>query len=165
MTQKVFSFNVVQPHERPESTNMFTRKLFQQIPYLNTTRLQRLRMPYTVTDTQRAFFARNGYLIITDVLNSSAVKNLQAWVQEVHDWDRIPEASYLQYDEIIAGETVLCRTENFTSKHLQLSSLLRGEVCDGRLKSLTGKDMVLFKEKSEFFHLNKAQKLMLLSQL
>ncbi|KAH7400303.1 hypothetical protein BKA64DRAFT_622965 [Cadophora sp. MPI-SDFR-AT-0126] len=107
--------------------------------------------PYQIKDTQMAFFAERGYLIIKDGLSAAETSLLQTWVQEVHDLPRTANCPYIQYEEVNAsGERVLCRTENFANTHQGFGALLRGTKLLGILKQLNGDEMLLFKEKINF---------------
>jgi hypothetical protein len=55
------------------------------------------------------------------------------------------------YQEKLSDEsTVLCRTENFVSTHEGFSSLLHNKTLMDILESLTGQEMILFKDKSVY---------------
>lgn len=107
-------------------------------------------MAYIISPEQKAFFERNGYLIIHDIISEDEARDLQQWVQEVHDLPRTPESHWMPYEEINAsGERVLCRTENFANYHANFNGLLRGDKILGTLGQFAGEDMLLFKEKSK----------------
>jgi hypothetical protein len=104
-----------------------------------------------ISTTEKQSFERNGYLIIHDLLTEDETENLQRWAQEVHDWPNDESSPWMPYAEInVAGETVLCRTENYAASHPGLNSLLRGSKLMGILRQLSGEDMVLFKEKINY---------------
>ncbi len=106
---------------------------------------------YHISPKQHAFFGENGYLILRDILNVEEITDLQQWSQEVHDFPRTSETPWMPYEEINAsGQTVLCRTENYTNYHKGFNRLLRGEKLLSILGQLAGEDMLLFKEKSMF---------------
>ena len=44
------------------------------------------------------FFAKEGYLILEDVLNAVDSGKLQTWAQEVHDLPRTPEVPWIPYE-------------------------------------------------------------------
>ena len=44
------------------------------------------------------FFAKEGYLILEDVLNTVNSKKLQIWAQEVHDLPRTSEVLWIPYE-------------------------------------------------------------------
>jgi 2-aminoethylphosphonate dioxygenase len=107
-------------------------------------------MAYAITPSQHAFFAKNGYLILRDVLSPIETIALQQWAQEVHDLPRTPETPWMPYEEVNAvGDRVLCRTENYANYHAKFNGLLRGDKLLGILGQLSGEEMLLFKEKSE----------------
>lgn len=96
-------------------------------------------------------FENDGYLIVTDLLTGDETKDLQEWAQEVHDWPTDDSSPWMPYAEInAAGETVLCRTENYAASHAGLNSLLRGPKLLEILRELSGEEMVLFKEKINY---------------
>ena len=109
------------------------------------------KIAYDLSFAQKASFAENGYLILSDVLSPTEIISLKIWAQEIHDLPRTPDCPYLPYEEInrLTGERVLCRTENFVSSHKGFDSLLRGKTFIKILEQLAGKEMLLFKEKSE----------------
>lgn len=107
--------------------------------------------PYPISAEQQAFFEKNGYLILRDVMTADKVVALQRHAQEVHDLPRTAETPWMPYEEInAAGERVLCRTENYANYHAPLNALLRGEKMLSILGQLAKEDMLLFKEKSTF---------------
>lgn len=53
-------------------------------------------------ETQIDFFRRNGYLILRDVLSQDEKKNLQTWVQEVHDWPTDETSPWMPYEVCMA---------------------------------------------------------------
>lgn len=108
-------------------------------------------MAYSISSDQRAFFEKNGYLILKDVLSSDETIKLQKWAQEVHDLPRTEDTPWMPYEEVNkSGKSVLCRTENYANYHADFNGLLRGEKILGILCQLAGEDMLLFKEKSTF---------------
>ncbi|TVY81038.1 Phytanoyl-CoA dioxygenase [Lachnellula suecica] len=105
--------------------------------------------PYLVNDSQLACLQGKGYAIITDALSPMEIQTLQIWTQQVHDLPRLEDCQYIPYEEVnTSGERVLCRTENFAKYHDGFGDLLMGSKLLGILKQLSGKEMVLFKEKS-----------------
>ncbi|KAK0099289.1 hypothetical protein ONS96_008520 [Cadophora gregata f. sp. sojae] len=111
----------------------------------------RMEHPYRVSESQLAFFEEKGYLIIKDSLSATETRQLQTWVQEVHDLPRTMDCSYIPYEEVnTSGQRVLCRTENFANTHQGFGTLLRGKMLSGILEQLNGNEMLLFKEKSMF---------------
>jgi hypothetical protein len=118
-------------------------------------------MEYQISPQQQQFFKQKGYLILRDVLSAPEVQDLQQWAQEVHDLPRTREAPWMPYEEINSkGERVLCRTENYANYHLPFNALLRGKRLLSILGGLAGEEMLLFKEKSEFYLCCPKRKLM-----
>ncbi|OBT59494.1 hypothetical protein VE04_00550 [Pseudogymnoascus sp. 24MN13] len=108
-------------------------------------------MAYSISSDQRAFFEKNGYLILKDVLSSDETIKLQKWAQEVHDLPRTEDTPWMPYEEVNkSGKSVLCRTENYANYHADFNGLLRGDKILGILCQLAGEDMLLFKEKINY---------------
>lgn len=106
---------------------------------------------YHISSEQKSFFDQKGYLVLGDVLSDPETTSLQQWAQEVHELPRTAETPWMPYEEINAsGKRVLCRTENYANFHEGFNGLLRGEKFLGTLGQLTGEEMLLFKEKSEY---------------
>ena len=104
-----------------------------------------------LTPDQHAFFARDGYLILRDVLSPAETASLQTWAQEVHDLPRTESVPWMPYEEVNArGQRVLCRTENFANSHAGFDALLRGSKIVGILDQLAQEPMCLFKEKINY---------------
>ena len=108
-------------------------------------------MASEISADQMRFFEEHGYLIMRDVLESSEVEELKQWAQEVHDWEPQPDSPFMPYEEINdKGRRVLCRTENYANYHAGFNKLLRGSRLTSILSTLSGDDMVLFKEKINY---------------
>jgi len=104
-----------------------------------------------LTLDQRAFFEEHGYLILRDILDTQETEKLKTWAQEVHDWEASPNSPFMPYEEINdKGKRVLCRTENYANYHAGFNKLLRGTKLTSILSTLSGDDMVLFKEKINY---------------
>lgn len=107
-------------------------------------------MAYKISSEQKAFFDKNGYLILRDVSSPEEAIHLQRWAQEVHDLPRTSQTPWMPYEEInAAGKRVLCRTENYANYHAQFNALLRGPKMLNILGQLAEEDVLLFKEKSK----------------
>jgi hypothetical protein len=73
---------------------------------------------YSLTDTQRASFDRDGFLLLDDILTPSQVSDLQSWTAEVKGWPN-RRGEHMPYEEIRSdGSTGLCRTESEYFKSL-----------------------------------------------
>lgn len=108
-------------------------------------------MSATLTNAQKLSFANDGFLIVRDFLGKHDVTRLQRWAQEVHDWPVDDDSVLMPYAEInAAGQSVLCRTENFVDVHHGFNQLLRGADLAALLRDLAGEDMILFKEKINY---------------
>ncbi|KFY17221.1 hypothetical protein V492_00815 [Pseudogymnoascus sp. VKM F-4246] len=108
-------------------------------------------MAYSISSDQQAFFEKNGYLILQDVLSGDETLKLQKWAQEVHDLPRTEDTPWMPYEEVNKfGKSVLCRTENYANYHADFNGLLRGDRILGILGQLAGEDMLLFKEKINY---------------
>lgn len=66
-------------------------------------------LPYALTDDQVQSFHRNGFLLLSDVLASNEVSDLQSWTAEVKGWPN-RKGEHMPYEEKRAdGTTGLCR--------------------------------------------------------
>ena len=105
----------------------------------------------TLTSEQHASFARDGYLILHNVLSPDETTSLQKWAQEIHDLPRTASTPWMPYEEVNArSQRVLCRTENFANSHSGFDALLRGPKIVGILDQLAQEPMCLFKEKINY---------------
>lgn len=105
-------------------------------------------MAYHISEDQKAFFDKNGCIILRDILSKEEVLDLQSWSQEVHALPRTAETPWMPYEEINAsGQRVLSRTENYANYHPKFNGLLRGQKLLNILGQLAGEDMLLLKEK------------------
>lgn len=107
--------------------------------------------PPSLAPEQHASFARDGYLVLRDVLTPAETAALQTWAQEVHDLPRTPSVPWMPYEEVnTRGGHVLCRTENFVNSHAGFDALLRGPKIVSILDQLAQEPMCLFKEKINY---------------
>jgi len=105
----------------------------------------------SLSERERQAFEKDGYLVLREVLSARQAFDLKRWVEQVHDWPVDDSSTFMPYAEINAkGEQVLSRTENFADLHPGLNGLLRGEKLVSILSDLSGKQMVLFKEKINY---------------
>jgi hypothetical protein len=116
---------------------------------------------YSLTETQKDSFDRDGFLLLDDILTPSQVSDLQTWTAEVKGWPN-RKGEHMPYEEIRAdGSTGLCRTEStysvllglmsdYANYHPGFGDLFRGETLIGILTDLMGEQAVLFKEKVIF---------------
>lgn len=100
---------------------------------------------------QVAFFEREGYLVLrTEEHNLADPKDLIRWTDEVLQWP-LETGKWMPYNEVnMQGERQIVRTEKIADYHAPLKELLCGDATFSLLKQLTGKDMLLFKDKINF---------------
>lgn len=97
------------------------------------------------------FFEKNGYLVIPQsehqIFEGS---DIQQWCSEIESWKR-QKGKWLPYDEINSdGQRQVMRVEKFVDYHPEFQRFFkRGPVLD-ILRSLSGSDMWLFKDKINF---------------
>ena len=51
-----------------------------------------------VSSEDVAFFKKNGYLIVRDFLSPEEIRSLQAWAQEVHDYEATETSEFMPYE-------------------------------------------------------------------
>ncbi|RAL01773.1 phytanoyl-CoA dioxygenase family protein [Aspergillus ibericus CBS 121593] len=106
---------------------------------------------YALTEDQLRSYQEKGFLLVRGFFNTRETQLIQQWTQEVHDFPRTPDATYMPYEEVNSeGKRVLCRTENYANSHAGFDSFLRGERILSVLQQLATEDMLLFKEKINY---------------
>lgn len=103
-------------------------------------------MPW-LSDSDIAFYRRNGWIIVNDVL-SVDVPTLQNYVTEVSEWDT--DGEWLHHFERTETGPQLARTENFTPFHAGMHRLLREGALVEIAGELLGEDALLYKEKINY---------------
>jgi len=96
-------------------------------------------------------FHRSGYLLVrAEEHGLVQPENLQAWTQQVREWP-VVKGKWMPYHEVNTdGTRQLMRTENFVDYHSDFHALLCGNAIAKILKSLSGDDMLLFKDKINY---------------
>ena len=51
-----------------------------------------------INEDQIAFFKKNGYLVIRDLLLPEQVKDLQNWAEEVRNWKPTEASEFMPYE-------------------------------------------------------------------
>lgn len=119
-----------------------------------------------ITDSQKASFKEDGYLILRNILSEEAQLELIRMTQEVKDWPDTPGTyifsvflksflisccfliigKWMPYLEIDSkGQKVVSRVENYVNYHAGFETLLRGPTVINILEQLSGEKMHLFK--------------------
>lgn len=87
-------------------------------------------MEYILTETQRAAFQQDGFLVLRDFFTSDAIDDLKRHAQEVHDWHTDASSRWMPYEEVNAySQRVLRRTENFVESHPALVHSYEARSC------------------------------------
>ncbi|KAL1847181.1 hypothetical protein Plec18170_008745 [Paecilomyces lecythidis] len=104
-----------------------------------------------LTQAQIDSYHTQGYLLLRQsehkLVDPTDLKN---WEEEVKHWPR-EKGKWMPYEEVnVKGERQLMRTENFVDYHEPFRKLLCGERLAEILRSLSGDDMLLFKDKINY---------------
>ncbi|EXJ75417.1 uncharacterized protein A1O5_02113 [Cladophialophora psammophila CBS 110553] len=96
-------------------------------------------------------FHRDGFLVLRAKEHSLVrPEQLQAWTREVREWPA-EKGKWMPYHEVNTdGTRQLMRTENFVDYHPEFHALLCGDALAKILKSVSGDDMLLFKDKINY---------------
>ena len=91
----------------------------------------------------------NGYLKIPGFFPTEEVKNLQAWVSDISNWEPTPDKWMHHYESTPDGPRV-SRSENFVPYHTGMkATVTRGKVLDV-VSELMEEPAVLYKEKINY---------------
>ncbi|KAK6538331.1 hypothetical protein TWF694_011209 [Orbilia ellipsospora] len=102
-----------------------------------------------ISANQKEFYEEEGYLVLKNP-NLYDISELQLWTQQVLLWPK-ETGKWMPYYEINEqGEKQLMRTEKIVDYHDGFRGLLCGDTVLSLLKSLIGKDVVLFKDKINY---------------
>lgn len=78
-----------------------------------------------LSPAQRSFFAKNGYLVIKDLLTAEEKTNIVDWTNQVRSWPEDGDIGYLPYQELDSkGRWILCITEVHQTLPFEMMSLL-----------------------------------------
>ncbi|OAL24450.1 hypothetical protein AYO20_10676 [Fonsecaea nubica] len=96
-------------------------------------------------------YHRDGFLVLRAEDHGLVTpEQLQAWTGEVREWPA-ERGKWMPYHEVNTdGTRQLMRTENFVDYHPEFHTLLCGEALARILKSISGDDMLLFKDKINY---------------
>ncbi|OQV03417.1 hypothetical protein CLAIMM_08465 [Cladophialophora immunda] len=96
-------------------------------------------------------FHRDGFLVLrAEEHGLVRPEQLQAWTKEVREWPA-EKGKWMPYHEVNTdGSRQLMRTENFVDYHPEFHALLCGDALAKILKSISGDDMLLFKDKINY---------------
>ncbi|KIX03323.1 uncharacterized protein Z518_06875 [Rhinocladiella mackenziei CBS 650.93] len=106
---------------------------------------------FVPTAAQVEQFHRDGYLLLrAEEHGLVAPEKLRAWTQQVREWP-LEKGKWMPYHEVnVNGTRQLLRTENFVDYHPDFHALLCGGALAEILKSISGDDMLLFKDKINY---------------
>lgn len=106
--------------------------------------------PYILTQDQLDSFEKNGYLILSNLIPSEMLQQVQLWSCNVQSLPN-EKGKWMHYEQVKKdGSRTLCRTENCVNYHHGFNFLLRGQRIRSLLESLSGEEMLLFKEKINY---------------
>nr|AHJ80947.1 LolE [Atkinsonella hypoxylon] len=93
------------------------------------------------------FYQANGYLRLPQETHGlfDDLEKLQGWVAEISQWG-LETGKWRHYYETTNGKHLLWGTEKLIEYHAPMRDLIAGEAPLALLKTLTGKDMVVFKD-------------------
>ncbi|GJJ06585.1 hypothetical protein Clacol_000778 [Clathrus columnatus] len=107
--------------------------------------------PYALSRDQIEAYARDGYLVVRDLLTPEETENIILWTNQVKSWDGKTSEPYLQYDENTEEGSVRCSSENFVSVHQGFAKLLgKGHLPNTISDLYAGENVYLFKEKINY---------------
>nr|AER26963.1 LolE [Epichloe festucae] len=93
------------------------------------------------------FYQANGYLRLPQEAHGlfDDLAKLQVWVAKISQWG-LETGKWRHYYETTNGKHLLWGTEKLMEYHAPMRDLIAGDAPLALLKSLTGKDMVVFKD-------------------
>ncbi|HYF46565.1 MAG TPA: hypothetical protein VD926_10175 [Acidimicrobiales bacterium] len=100
----------------------------------------------TLTDQQRASYARDGYVVLPQVLDGAQVAAVAGWVDEVSAWAASGGPGLHHHEQTDRGPA-LARSEDLIGHHEGLRCLLTEGLIPGLAGELLGEPAVLYKEK------------------
>ncbi len=106
-------------------------------------------MAHTLTDEQRANFARDGWLVLRGALSEAEVASLQVWAAQVADWAFIDGPGLHHFEETDGG-TRLARSEDLVPHHPGLRRFICDDAVIAWVGALLDEPAVLYKEKINF---------------
>ena len=103
-----------------------------------------------LTQEHVAAFERDGFVVVRGLYDSSEMREMTAWTDEVQALHEMP-GKYMMYFEqrVIDRSRVLNRLENFAPYHEGFNLLFAGRMQDA-VAQLLGEPAVLFKDKINF---------------
>jgi hypothetical protein len=106
---------------------------------------------YNLTPEQIQSYNNNGFLVIEDFFSTNEHQSLENYCNEFQNWGK-EKGKWMQYYEVntVTGESILCRTENFTPYHEGMESYVKSPRLLEVLKKLHGEEYLLFKEKVNY---------------
>ena len=110
--------------------------------------------PYLLTQLQRNAYARYGFLKLCNLLAFEGVAptTLSEWCADIATWSAEvgqEAGTWLQHQELVDGQKVICRTENYVNSHEQLSKLVKTGL-SSVVGQLLGQEATLFKDKVNY---------------
>ncbi|HMV68175.1 MAG TPA: phytanoyl-CoA dioxygenase family protein [Myxococcota bacterium] len=102
-----------------------------------------------LTSDQLATFHRQGWLVLRGVIDPATLADLDAWVEQAHDWAHLDGPGLHHFEQTNAGP-VIARSEDLIPHHPGLRRFIcEGDVI-GWVGELLGEPAVLYKEKINF---------------
>lgn len=105
--------------------------------------------PASLTQAQRADFARDGWLVLHGVLSPTEVAALSRWVDQVAEWAHLHGPGLHHFEETEGGAR-LARSEDLVPHHAGLRRFICEDAVISWVGELLGEAAVLYKEKINF---------------
>src|SRR5690242_16450747 len=107
-------------------------------------------MNYELSDAQKAFWKKHGFIVLKDFFDKDIKKNISAWCDDLTSWPETPGKWMKYFEKNIHGERQLCRVENFIDYHAEMNEIARGKRTIQLLSDLMNEPAVIFKEKINY---------------
>jgi predicted HD phosphohydrolase len=99
-----------------------------------------------LTDTQRAAFHEQGWLVLPGAVDAALLSDLTAWVEQVSEWAHLDGPGLHHFEETERGPA-LARSEDLIGHHPGLRGFICGDDLLGWVGDLLGEPAILYKEK------------------
>ncbi len=102
-----------------------------------------------LTDSEIKTFQRDGFLIVREMYDAAAIREISQWSDDILIWPEVPGQHMVYYeDSLVHGEgKVVSRVENFCPFHDGFDELMNTGVMIDAVSQLLGDQAILFKEK------------------
>lgn len=107
-------------------------------------------MHYQLTDQQKSFWKKHGFIVINDFFNGDVRNNIANWCDEMTAWPETPGKWMKYFEKNINNERQLCRIENFLDYHKEMNEIARGDRIIKLVSDLMNEEAAIFKEKINY---------------